>query len=722
MRQAFFVALVIPFTLALTALGIYFANINEMPGNPETVLISIFILASIGALPLFLVQLPFLGRKVFPGIAVTLLTLGFILWFQANVFNWNLGLMDGGEIPWKKYRPLGVFELVVYGTIFFMAFRFRNKLLEYLLPISCGLIFIQAVPVSLALIKVWTSETSFHAEQTGESPEHDIFAPTWKQYSFTFDGLFEFSQEGNVVLIVLDGLGKKIFDDIQKERPEEIGEIFRDFTCFTNVMCDRPATICNVPQILTGCLSEELPDFVNTVFQRKVFNRNDALLKSLAENQYRCDIFSWGPTTVYYDSRWIANIRLDSQDNYQENIPGGHRLVEAGIPELTVLTLFRSAPILLKRKTFKNNALEENLHSMLGDYVLEDENIENSIYRPLRSRMRDYEVNTFVQAASRTSYADRKTFKFIHLQGAHYPHLMNENYEKTELFGIESEKRQGLGSLRVTRNILDLMKESGVYDQSFIVIMSDHGPVWKSVETLLNHSTTKRPSFLIKRKHSQQSEPTYNDNPIHICDTTPIILSELGILQENDAFSPFEMPESLAKERNSQWKAIWNEAVAAMKEREWLELIALRPSQPLPDGRLISSQEIQREDISIQDSVLQVDIRGDCVGSVKFDKTWKTTIALSPLENPENRMFVSERPSAIVPFNTGGKVESWVCFQKLNVDTLTDGLYRMDAFFLKSGASTAQFKSSKVLSVSACEGGEKILTIKPPEERKHSDR
>ena len=50
---------------------------------------------------------------------------------------------------------------------------------------------------------------------------------------------------------------------------------------------------------------------------------------------------------------------------------------------------------------------------------------------------------------------------------------------------------------------------------------------------------------------------SYNDNPIHIRDTTPIILSELGILQGEEAFSPFEMPEALVKERMSQWKSIW---------------------------------------------------------------------------------------------------------------------------------------------------------------------
>ena len=724
MKRAFFAALVIPFTLALTAWGIYFANINELPGNPSTVLATFFVLASTGTALLFFIQLPFLGRKVSPWIATTLLTVGFLLWFQANVFNWNLGIMDGAEIPWKKYRPLGIFELFVYSAIIFAALHFRKKLLQRLVPISCTLIFIQAVPIFLMAIKNITQETTIkQVEQTGEQPEHNISVPTWKQYSFTLDNIFEFSTEENVVLIVLDGLGQNIFNSVQREYPGEIGEIFRDFTCFTNVMSDRPGTVYNIPQILTGCLSEEMPNPIDVAFHHRQFNRSDTLLKTLAEHQYRCDVFSWCPSTMYYDSRWIANIK-SCQFNRKNGLPERYILANTGIPELTVLTLFRTTPLLLKRETINNNKLLVHLRSLF-------EKMDSS-YRSLGLKVQDYDFNTFVQAASRTSFADRKTFKFIHLQGAHHPYVMDENCMKNKLFGIESGKRQAHGSLRIIRNILELMKESGVYDQSFVIIMSDHGPNISYTEGLLNPSVFTHPFFLIKRKYSQQSQLAYNNNPIHICETTPIILSELGILQGNDTFFPFELPESLVIERKDRWEEIRdyynkNEVKPILdlsrdekhvfrlfpylQKLEWLELIALRPSQPLSDGCIISRNDIQREDLSVQDNVLQIDIRGDCVRSIKFDNTWKTTIALSAFENTDGIAFVSEKPITVIPVNPGGKVESWICFQKLKVDTLADGLYRIDVFFHKNSVANAQFKSSKALSVNTNEEGKKILMI-----------
>ena len=541
MMQAFFAALMVPLTLSLTALGIYFANATELPGNPGSVCLSIGLQTLIGVLLLFIVQIPFFGRKAFSWIAVTLFTLGFLFWFQANVFNWNFGVLDGREIDWNSYRFLGIFELFVYGVIFCLALRFRKKLFEHLVSIACVLIFIQAVPVSLAILATSTQETALRTDQTEDQPEHNIFAPTWKQYSYTLENFFEFSPEENVVLIVLDSMGKKILEDIQKEYSTEIEEIFhdfRDFTYFTNTICDKAGTMYCIPQILTACSSVEIPSIINATFQHKVFNRSGALLKTLSEQHYRCDVFSYSPAEIYYDSRWIANVRLNECWRYP-----------ADTSELTILTLFRSAPTLLKRKVLKSTTLR-----IMFDFTSKS----SSSYRPLSPTMpEDYEINTIVHTVSRTALASQRTFKLVFLRGAHSKFVMDENCMPAKLSGIEGQKRQALGSLRVTQNILELMKECGVYDQSLVIVMADHGPR-EDEHIKQDPSAPKRPIFLIKRKHSQQSQMAYNDNPIHIRDTTPIILSELGILQSEDAFSPFEMPEVLVNERKKQWESICN--------------------------------------------------------------------------------------------------------------------------------------------------------------------
>ena len=70
------------------------------------------------------------------------------------------------------------------------------------------------------------------------------------------------------------------------------------------------------------------------------------------------------------------------------------------------------------------------------------------------------------------SYVDGKRFKLIHLMGAHVPFyydkdvnvIDNANYYTC----IES-------SMTVTMAYLDKLREAGVYDNSVIIVLSDHG-------------------------------------------------------------------------------------------------------------------------------------------------------------------------------------------------------------------------------------------------------
>ena len=196
------------------------------------------------------------------------------------------------------------------------------------------------------------------------------------------------------------------------------------------------------------------------------------------------------------------------------------------------------------------------------DFVHQFHSSDPSLYR---QTFKDYEVNRWIQADSQKALSDKKMFKLIHLQGAHGPFLMDENCEPTAISGNKSGgKQQALGSLRMTNNLLKRMKELDVYDSSLIIVMADHGPMRMVTDyrSLLQQdaSLSMRPTFLIKRKHTHQSQMEYNGNPIHLSDTSAIVLSELGILQGDDAFSPFAMPEALVNKRNKQWESIWNKA------------------------------------------------------------------------------------------------------------------------------------------------------------------
>jgi hypothetical protein len=69
-----------------------------------------------------------------------------------------------------------------------------------------------------------------------------------------------------------------------------------------------------------------------------------------------------------------------------------------------------------------------------------------------------------------------KTFKLFHLPIPHRPFVLNENLEYEWMpLNRQSFKRQAKAALRVVAGFLQKLSEGGVYDQSLIFIIGDHG-------------------------------------------------------------------------------------------------------------------------------------------------------------------------------------------------------------------------------------------------------
>ena len=67
---------------------------------------------------------------------------------------------------------------------------------------------------------------------------------------------------------------------------------------------------------------------------------------------------------------------------------------------------------------------------------------------------------------------DDKCFKFIHIEGGHVPFKYNENVEVIENGTYEDNLK---ACFTMTKAYLDKLKASGLYDNSVIMIMADHG-------------------------------------------------------------------------------------------------------------------------------------------------------------------------------------------------------------------------------------------------------
>ena len=123
------------------------------------------------------------------------------------------------------------------------------------------------------------------------------------------------------------------------------------------------------------------------------------------------------------------------------------------------LTGFRYAPYCLKPHTFVNlNDFNTMKIPPEGETAY---TISNSDFYHL---LLDEEI----------SLTDRKCFRFIHINGAHAPFTWNEKMEEVDPADGSYEDNVR-ASLTITKTYLDKLKDAGVYDNSAIIVMADHG-------------------------------------------------------------------------------------------------------------------------------------------------------------------------------------------------------------------------------------------------------
>ena len=142
----------------------------------------------------------------------------------------------------------------------------------------------------------------------------------------------------------------------------------------------------------------------------------------------------------------------------------------------------------------------------------------------------------------------QNAFKFYHIYGTHLPLRMTRDYEYKELERTrDSLKEVAAGVVGLVRIMFDRLKDLGIFHDSLIFVVADHG-MWSSVaevripeDIAMKHGRglpvdrshlpeqkgTALPLILVKQARS--SEPLLlSDAPVALADIPKTIVSELG--------------------------------------------------------------------------------------------------------------------------------------------------------------------------------------------------
>ncbi len=436
-------------------IGIYTGNFKEFTSLfHESALVFaavslalIAVLCAAGALALR-------GRKARAVAVSVIFALGFLAWFQGNILAWKYGVLDGKDIDWNGLFFYGILDSAIWIAVIVFAVVKAGFVSRASKPLSLILILVQLVSGGLAYARM-PKDQSFKLAESDADTE------------------FLFSDRLNVIVLVLDTFQSDIFQDVIRGYPD-LKASFDGFTYFRNSLAASDGTIVSIPNILTGA------DYDNSVpyldFVKKSFLDN-SLPKTLKEYGFKTDLYPIFPYTVYQDFSGVDLSRKRLRD---------WRAFAREQAYIMDLALFRSSPHFLKQAIYNN---QRWLVSGLMDPYSSEEAAAGptEAFAPKKYRAefgnaykalgKNWDVKFITRMVPAAGVLEgTEVFKFYHLNGIHLQLVLNENLEYGWLPTKRANMvRQGAGIMKIAAIFLERLKSLGVYDNSLIFIVGDHG-------------------------------------------------------------------------------------------------------------------------------------------------------------------------------------------------------------------------------------------------------
>lgn len=357
----------------------------------------------------------------------------FCLLVQGMFFSGSLPTLDGTEIDWSMYRKEYLVSVLLWGLSacgFVLLTRFL-KLRRMKKLISAGAVFCTAV-LLVTLVTLGVTNDGFRTKSRA--------MPT-KNEEFTM------STDQNLVILVVDAVDSQTFREMMEQNSPQFRETLEDFTYYPNTVCAYPFTKYAIPYILTGIWNENTEDF-NT-FTTKSMDASP-LLQTLREQNYRMGAYE---TDLVYDSDNIYEFENVKDIDYCfSSVP---KLLK----EELKLVWFKYAPYPLKPLAHVRMSAFDNLLDPGDGLELYDWN-NADFYEDIGQR-------AIVKV-------EDKCFRFIHIEGAHVPYCYDKDVNIIDEAEGSYPKNMEC-TMTIVDRYLNKLKDAGVYDQTAIVLMGDHG-------------------------------------------------------------------------------------------------------------------------------------------------------------------------------------------------------------------------------------------------------
>lgn len=332
---------------------------------------------------------------------------------------------------------------------------------------------------------------------------------TTPQISFdnriTTDGLYEVSKKDNVIIFVLDRFDQVHADTIINDYPDFFDKL-EGFTYYPNTSGSYIFTHNTMPFMLTGI---EMADFYPTDQMKADAIRNSKYLEFIRKNVDHIGL---------YTSDTVLDTTAAAETNYADNVKplpttsDKKVFVKASIKA----SLYRVAPFIFKTR-FSYTSDNFNFAVSAAD--------ESALFK---NGSHYYDAVMFEHLKTSGLQLNNKydaSFKIIHTMGAHYPYELTENAEYTEI--ETTQINSALGEFKILYKYFEELKRLGVYDNSTIIITSDHG------DTCINNKEDRTPHkcpIMFFKPSGNKAGMPFNTSlaPTSHMDIFPTVIKALG--------------------------------------------------------------------------------------------------------------------------------------------------------------------------------------------------
>jgi hypothetical protein len=511
----FIVSLAIFFQLLVVApLYLLFSQGDQFPIAPLAFLgwplLTAVILSLAGGALLFLTSTYSKGRLLALASA-----LGIYIYLQFYGLVWDFGIFDGRAIAFGAFKWQAVLETVLLAALAASAIA---------APAAATRVFGRFLTILLVFGGVFAAWQAGQGAMSGTAVRQAGKSTADKIASASFfrDDLDVMTNvvrvskdQKNVIVLLLDTLQNDLFEKAVSE-DADLRRQFAGFRLFTNTTGHFPYTSLSIPAVLTGepypALNESIPAYRERVAQKRV----EAVLQKRGFEASR--------------------VQLESRPDFISSETSACR----SYTSIYDLAGFRQLPVVLK--PFFYNEGHFRFTSLCGSTPTGNSEIDLAVFDKL---IRDTQAT-----------AETPTVKYLHFWGAHPPTTLNANCTLRGQSQAFSEfPSQAHCMLRRVGAYLDKLRELGVFDNTMIFVISDHGTRYDFLKRSPNPSV---PSYVRSSAYASLAFHDFDETadfsttnaPATLADIYPTILSAFGQAVDGPAVDLRTLEEGAKRERN----------------------------------------------------------------------------------------------------------------------------------------------------------------------------